>query len=170
MLGCSFDPAAPLIRTPDRVATVSPSQAPERSADGFANILADPVTVAGLPRHEREIAAEQSQLEADARRAERATAGIATTSSVAALQARGRDHVAEARAAIEASGREQAQGAGPASAAVLPGSAAALTPAAAQSTASTAAVDPGKPLDPAAPQPRTVGGPSFTGSAVAPPR
>jgi len=149
----------PLIPTPQPAATILPSEAPEKTADGFANILADPATVAGLPRSTRSIEAEEAALRADGAGTATAARGIGTTSSVGALQSRGRNHVAEARAAIEASGQPQdGTPAVPAPGAATPGA----TPA--------APADPGVPVDPDAPAPRPVGVAPFTGSGVAPTR
>lgn len=156
--GCAIDPAMPLIPTPQRGATILPSEAPEHTADGFANILADPVTVAGLPRSEKSIADEEAALRADGAGTAAAARGISTSGSAEALRARGRNHVAETRAAIEASGRPGA------------GAAVDLSPAAATPAATAAPVDPGVPVDPDEPAPRSVGVTPFTGSGVAPPR
>ncbi|MEM9224342.1 MAG: hypothetical protein AAGB11_18350 [Pseudomonadota bacterium] len=98
LAGCVVDPAAPLIPLPERQGTVLPSEAPERGPDGFANVLADPVVVGGLPRPEREITAEENALEAEGRRTAAAASAITPGSSAAALAARGRNHVAETRA------------------------------------------------------------------------
>ncbi|GAB5378377.1 MAG: hypothetical protein AcusKO_48390 [Acuticoccus sp.] len=166
LAGCVADPAMPLIPTPQRQATVLPSEAPETTPDGFANILADPATVAGLPRPAASIAREENALRADGAATARAAGGIRTSGSVAALEARGRNHVAETRAAIEAGARPQEPGAVPQTLSAAPPAGATGT----DSAVSAASQDPGVPLDPAAPEPRAVGGPPFTGSTVAPPR
>lgn len=150
--GCTVDPSMALIPTPQPRATVLPSEAPEQTPDGFANILADPATVAGLPRRPDSIAREEETLRAEGAATVAATSRIRSTGSVAALQERGRNHVAETRAAIEAGARPQDPDApAPPPLAALPGTAA----------AAPAAPEPGPavPLDPDAPPPRQVGGP-----------
>jgi len=159
--GCVQDPGAPLIPLPERPATVLPREAAERNADGFPNILADPVTVAGLPRPAGEVAADEAALAARGAATASAARSIRTGGSAAALAARGRDHVAEARATIAASGRPQTQSA-------APQAASAASPATGASSAETAPAAPGVPLDPEAPLPRPVGVTPFTGESVAP--
>jgi len=162
LAGCVADPGAALIPLPERQATILPSEAPERTADGFANILADPATVPGLPRRPSEVKANEAALAAEGARTEAAAARIDTTGSAAALAAHGRRHAEEARAAIEASGRPASDASdapfmrGPAPDAAPPGA--------------DAAAAPGEPLDPAEAPPRSVGVPPFTGPPVAPQR
>lgn len=160
--GCTMQPGDPLIPTPDRQATVLPSEAPERTPDGFANILADPVTVGGLPRSQSSIQREEAALRGDAARTEAAASRISTTSSVSSLQARGRDHVAEARAAIEAGARPQGEDLSQ----VQPATAGTAAPAAAAPAPQSEAV----PIDPDETAPRAVGVPPFAGEGVAPAR
>ncbi|WMS42875.1 hypothetical protein RDV64_00285 [Acuticoccus sp. MNP-M23] len=159
--GCVQDPGAPLIPLPERPATVLPNQAAARNADGFPNILADPATVPGLPRPAAAVAADEAALAGRGARTAAAARSISTTSSAAAIAARGRNHVAEARAQIAASGRPQTGNPAPAA---LPATAA---PATAPTTAAPAE-NPGVPIDPEAPLPRPVGVTPFTGESVAP--
>ena len=159
--GCTMQPGAPLIPTPERQATVLPSEAPEKTPDGFANILADPATVAGLPRSQASIAREEASLRSEAARTEAAGRRVSTTSSVASLQARGRDHVAETRAAIEAGARPQDDNAAsppPLVPQPVPVVATAPTPA------------PAVPIDPDETAPRAVGVPPYDATGVAPAR
>ncbi|XWN29661.1 MAG: hypothetical protein ROR55_19475 [Devosia sp.] len=155
--GCSTDPAAPLIPTPAMSATVLPSEARPVDDDGYPNILADPATVAGLPRSAGAIAAEEATLEAEGAATEAETRGLTQGSFAGNLARQGRNHVAETRRQIEASGR-------PALVSPPP-----LTPAAAQPQPAqpAPAVDPGRPIDPDAPLPRAVGVPPFSGNPVA---
>lgn len=162
--GCVMDPGAALIPTPERQATVLPSEAPEKTPDGFANILADPVAVAGLPRSPESIAREEAVLRGDAARTKARASGVGTTSSVASLQARGRDHAAEARAQIEAGARPQI---GDAASAL---SAPPQPVADASAAAAPATATPAIPLDPSETAPRAVGVPPFGGTGVAPAR
>lgn len=159
--GCALDPSMPLIPTPERKATILPSEAPERRPDGYANILADPATVAGLPRQPESVAAEEAALASRGARTVAAAAAVSGPSAVAALQARGRDHVAETRSAIERSGRPQSADASRALATP------AATAAAPAPVTAAPARDPGRPLDPDEPAPRAVGVPPFAGSGVA---
>ena len=101
-----MDPAAPLIPLPQRPATVLPAQAPERQANGFANILADPTPVAGVPRSEATRAAGRASLAQEGRAAQAETSRLPPASFAGALRERSRDHVADARRAIEATGRD----------------------------------------------------------------
>ncbi len=165
LAGCTMDPGAALIPTPERQATVLPSQAPEKTADGFANILADPVAVAGLPRSPESIAREEAVLRGEAARTASRARAIGTTSSVSALQARGRDHAAEARAQIEAGARPQGDDAARTLSAP-PQPVADASAAAAEPPADVAAI----PLDPSETAPRAVGVPPFSGTGVAPAR
>lgn len=152
LAACTMDPAAPLIPMPERQATVLPSEAARMTADGFPNVLADPVSVAGLPRPERTIAAEEAALEAERRRTQAATAGLGGPRFAGALARRGATHVEEARRAIEATGRPQVPGIQDAALDAVPAPAAADPP-----------PEPSRPVDPAEPLPRAVGVPPFTG-------
>ena len=108
LAGCSLEPSAPLVRLPERPATVLPSEVPATRADGFPNILADPATVAGLPREPAAVERGVATLAAEGRTARTRTAGIARGGAADALRRRGRTHVEEARRAIAASGRASA--------------------------------------------------------------
>ncbi|MEM0907854.1 MAG: hypothetical protein AAGJ94_10855 [Pseudomonadota bacterium] len=153
-----MDPSAALIPLPEPMATILPADAPERRPDGFANILADPATVPGLPRDPRRVAADEAQLAAEGRATERTVSGINTASTASVLAARGRTHVAAARAEIERSGRPQSG---------LPPRDAQLGTTA--PTPPSPPVDPGRPLNPDDPLPRAVGVPPFQGNAIAQP-
>ncbi|MBJ3776535.1 flagellar biosynthesis protein FlhF [Acuticoccus mangrovi] len=107
LVACSADPGAPLIPTPERMASVSPSQVAPVRADGFPNILADPATAPGLVRPAARNEADQADLEARGRQLAAATRGLAGPSNAAALAARGRQHVADAKREIEAGARPQ---------------------------------------------------------------
>ncbi|MEM7692933.1 MAG: hypothetical protein AAF318_00665 [Pseudomonadota bacterium] len=154
LAGCSTDPFSPVVDVAHRPATILPSQAPEKRADGFANILADPAPVAGLPRTPHEIAADEAAVAAEGAHLEARAASLSGGSQAAALSARGRSHVAATKAAIEASAR-------PANPALLPRAEPLPAP---QNRAARA---PGEPVDPNTPLPRTVGGPAFLGDPVA---
>jgi hypothetical protein len=154
---CGMEPGAPLISLREPPATVLPSEVPPvRADDGFPVILADPATVAGLPRPPDEIAAVQASLESRGAVTEATAARVARApSNVAALEERGRTHVEETRRRIEASGQPQTSEAPrdlPAAVAT-PRAPAAIPPAVAVAPEPAAA-----PLDPDAPAPRTVGG------------
>ncbi|MEM9223100.1 MAG: hypothetical protein AAGB11_11955, partial [Pseudomonadota bacterium] len=112
----------------------------------------------------REITAEENALEAEGRRTAAAASAINTGSSAAALAARGRNHVAETRAAIIAQARPPTDE----PPRLLNGN---QTPGAvSQPSAGEPTVDPGRPLDPDDPLPRAVGVPPFSGDPVAPDR
>ena len=105
--GCSLDPGAPLIPTPERQATVLPADVPAVRADGFPNVLADPVSVRGRPRDPEAVAAEAEALAVRGARTSAETAAVPRGGHAAQLSARGRTHVDETRRAIEAGARPQ---------------------------------------------------------------
>lgn len=153
--GCGLEPGAPLVSLREPPATVLPSEVPPiRADDGFPVILADPATVAGLPRPAAEVAAEQARLEAQGATADARAARLTNApSNVAALEARGRNHVEETRRRIEASGQPQTS----AAPRELPAVAAAPRAIDGEPPDPIAA----EPLDPDAPAPRAVGAPSL---------
>ncbi|MEM8550812.1 MAG: hypothetical protein AAGF45_00385 [Pseudomonadota bacterium] len=157
LAGCVAEPGAALIPLPERPATVLQSEAPEATPDGFANVLADPATVAGLPRTPKEIAAQERALAHEGAATAALARGIPTTSNAAALAAEARNAVARTRARIRAQARNGAPGE-PVRTTVGDASVPA-EPAPAQP------VDPGRPIDPSEPLPRAVGVPPFTGVA-----
>jgi hypothetical protein len=119
--------------------------------DGYANVLADPATVPGLPRRSAEVAADKAVLAARGAGAEAATAGIEPGGTAAWLRRRGRTHVEETRREIEAKARPQSDA--PPRMSDLPPAALPLP------AAKVAAVEEGRgrPVDPLAPEPRSVG-------------
>ncbi|MCF3932367.1 hypothetical protein L1787_02925 [Acuticoccus sp. M5D2P5] len=165
LAGCGMDPAAPLIPTPKQQATVLPTEVAAVNEDGFPNILADPVSVAGLPRSSRSVAAERDAVAAEgARTATQARRLAASGGPATDLASRGRNHVEETRRKIEASGRPQQAAAAAPQPATVP---------AATAPAPDEAVDIGRPLSPDEPQPRAVGaippqGAAPTNETVAP--
>lgn len=156
LAGCVGEPGAPLIPVPPRPATVLQADAPETTPDGFANVLADPASVPGLPRTPAEVRSEERALAAQGARTAALARGLPTGSNAAAIAAEGRDAVERTRARIRAQALNTPQEGAP-----VRTQAVAPQPAA----ASAQPVDPGRPIDPAEPAPRAVGVPPFQGVA-----
>ena len=146
LAGCSLDPSTPLIPLPQRQATVLPSEVPATNPDGFANVLADPTNAAGLPRSPSEVeGAERAVASEGAVTAARAGQLARRGSAVGALQQRARTHVADTQARSMAGAKPIDPNAQPTT----------LAPAQVAPLEATP-VDPGQPIDPDAPVPRTV--------------
>lgn len=150
LAGCGMEPGAPLVSLPSKPATVLPSEVPAvRADDGFPVILSDPVAVAGLPLPANEVAAEQARLEAVRVANEAEAARLARSGgNAAALAYRGRTHVAETRALIEASGRPQTEE----PPREVPAAMASPVP---------RPLAAAEPIDPTAAAPRSVGAPAY---------
>ncbi|MEM8664878.1 MAG: hypothetical protein AAGF49_12255 [Pseudomonadota bacterium] len=159
LAGCMTDPAAPLIPTPDRQATVLPTEVRALDPDGYPNVLSDPSPVAGLPRTQRSIAASEAALDAERRASQAEVAGIRGSNFAGELARRGRVHAAEARRAIEATGRPSVPGVQDAALRELPSGPGATAP----SEGAASQPTPSRPLDPNEPRPRPVGVPPFRG-------
>ncbi|MEM6847938.1 MAG: hypothetical protein AAF580_07670 [Pseudomonadota bacterium] len=141
-----MDPSTPLIPLPQRQATMLPSEVQAINPDGFANVLAGPTNAAGLPRSQAEVdGAERAVASDGAVTAARAGQLAGRSSSVGAMQQRGRTHVAQTQARIRAGAKPMDPNAEPT--ALAPG------PVAPQAAAP---VDPGRPIDPDAPVSRPV--------------
>jgi hypothetical protein len=150
--GCGADPGMPLIPTPTRSATALPADVPPVRQDGFPNLLADPVTVQGLPRPDAAVEEDAAFVAARAQAAEAAAASIPRDGGAAELRRRGRTHVAETRRAIEAGARPQSD---------MPPRQSDLPPAAISAPEIT---EPARALREDDPVPRLVGEGVFTGN------
>lgn len=149
---CVNDPSAPLIPTPERPATILPSEVNALAPDGYPNTLSDPATVPGLPRRQKVIAAQEADLDARRRASEAQTARVRGGGFASDLARRGRTHADEARRVIEASSRP------------LNGSATAVQPV--DTTPLPEREAPARDIDPSEAPPRAVGVTPFTGEAT----
>lgn len=99
LAGCTNDPGAVLIPLPERPVATAPVEVPATTSDGYPNVVATPVVVAGSPLEPTAVAADEKRLAA--------AGGVrrppAMTSTPAQLQAVGATHVKDARAAIDGS-------------------------------------------------------------------
>ncbi len=177
--GCTVDPAAPLIPLPQRPATVLPSEAPQQTADGYPNILADPASVPGLPRDPRTVEEGKRQVAAEGAASKARTAAIDRASFAGDLQARAASQREATRRRIEASSNAGGGSAAPSNPEDVRNRIASggqrapreTDPAGARTEPSAAPQAlPGAPLDPNAAPPRTVGPEPFSGAPVAPPQ
>ncbi|UOM33057.1 hypothetical protein [Acuticoccus sp. I52.16.1] len=173
--GCTMDPAAPLIPLPQRPATVLPSEAPAQTADGFPNILADPASVPGLPREPKGVEAAKQMVAAEGAASRARTARIDRSSFAGDLTARAATQREEMRRRIEASSSAAGTSVAPSNPEevrnrIASGSKRGAGAAAQPGASPEPQVDAGRPLDPGAAPPRSVGPEPFSGAPVAPPR
>jgi len=97
LAGCTNDPGAVLIPLPERPVAASPAEVPATTSDGYPNVVATPVVVAGTPLEPAVVAADEKSLAA--------VGGVRRPppmqSTPAQLEAIGAAHVGNARAAID---------------------------------------------------------------------
>lgn len=97
---CTNDPGATLIPLPEpEPVTVSATDVPATTPDGFPNVSAMPVIVGGEPLAAAEQAAQEKSLAGDLA-AQGGARPAATTTTAAELQAAGATHEARARQII----------------------------------------------------------------------
>ncbi len=104
LAACTAEPGAPLFEP--RAAPVTPGPVATHDADGYPNVLLTPGNAPGRYRPVEEVVAAEGRLAARGARVEGAAGrALAAPSNATALRARAATHEAEARRAIEASGR-----------------------------------------------------------------
>ncbi|WP_146620097.1 hypothetical protein [Acuticoccus sediminis] len=160
--GCYTDPAAPLIPLPEQPATVLPSQAAAKTEDGFPNIWADPASVPGVPRDPHKVEQAKKAVAAEGAYSRARTASIDRGSFAAEMRAKANAQTEDMRRRIQASSSSAGDAVAPSNPddvrdRIAAGSSR-ETLSDGQSEASPAPqVDPGRPINPDEPAPRTVG-------------